>query len=152
MGIHAMSRRRKIIIIAVSLALLGVLFLAFRPSSPAPTGDRKEPEKGGGVALRIDGDSKLNSLLNPPQFFAAKDQITTYITLKVDPKADLATIETTSLRDDGGIDLKIDVGDGSKAFDAVIYSNDSQFVFSVPKNNYQIITPQTVVLSNYYGK
>lgn len=147
-----MSRGRKIIIIVATILLLIILFISFRPSPAPPAGDGKRPEKGGGVTLQIDGDAKLNSLLDAPQFFAAKDQLTTYIVLKVDPKASLATIESTTLKSDGGINLNVDIGDGKKAFDAVIYSNDSQFIFSVPKDNYQIITPQTVVLSNYYGK
>jgi hypothetical protein len=149
MGVYKMSRK-KIIIAALGLLIIGIFLILNSQQQNATVGDGKGPETNGPRVIKLYDDAKLNSLLDAPQFFAAKNELSNYAYLKFGPSTQSATIESTDLQSDGGIVLKIKF-DNTKSVEATIHSTNAQFIFDVPATHYETVTSQSNVLNKYYG-
>jgi hypothetical protein len=146
-----MSRKRIYIIIGLVVVVV-VLLLIIRPGHQGGANvvnDGKEPEADILSSVTFSGDDKLITLLPTPQVKAAKKELSTYIQATYGSNTRYATIESTTLQNDGGIGLSIRISNGDKTFSAIIYSSTDQFIFKVPAQNYQTVTPQSTVTTQF---
>lgn len=97
--------------------------------------DGREFELGGPAAAALSNTGKLNNLLTPPRFTAAKEAISKYILDKY-PYSKTATIETTKLNADGSISLTI-LTDDKSTFGAQIQNLPDVLMFEVSTTNYK---------------
>jgi|GEM_PF-3611986 len=143
-----MSRKRIYIIIGL-LIITVLLAVIIRPGHTTTPTDQTEPEGDILNTVTFSGDAKLNALLPAPQVSATKQELTTYIHARYGKNIHRATIESTTLQNDGEVALTTETGSG-KTFSATIESDQNQFIFRVAATNYQTSTPQSVI-ANQYG-
>lgn len=132
-----MNKKTFVIIgLFVGLALIVGFGINSQVNKPSNIGaDGREIEGGGPAAATLSNTGKLNNLLTPPRFTAAKEAISKYILDKY-PYSKTATIETTKLNADGSISLTI-LTDDKSTFGAQIQNLPDVLMFEVSTTNYK---------------
>jgi hypothetical protein len=130
------SRRKLLIIGGLALLLIFVIVTIITGTFRQDTrGDDKEPERGGPQVVAIENTEKLNAILPAPQFFAVKNNISTYIQQRISPAVTKATIEDTQLDQNGTVTIRV-AADKTAPFTASIYQSNGQLVFQVAATGY----------------